>query len=65
MNTFIINTILLTLSLQHISLLKRPSPGSARDIFIQHGHQNELPDTKFSLVSTTAAAVAVVKLGEM
>jgi len=46
-------------SLQHISALKGPTSGSATDIFRQQGQQNELPDIKFSLVRTTAAAAAI------
>jgi hypothetical protein len=67
MHTFIINTILLILSLQHISALKGPASGSATDIFRQQGQQNELPDIKFSLMSTTAAALAAaaIKLEEI
>jgi hypothetical protein len=50
--------------LQHISALKGPSSGSATDTFRQQGQQNYLPDIKFSLVNTTAAAAAI-KLEEI
>ena len=60
MHTFIINTV----SLQNIAALKGPASGSATDIFRQQGQQNELPDIKFSLVSTAVAAAAI-KLEEI
>jgi len=53
-------------SLQNIAALKGPASGSATDIFRQQGQQNELPDIKFSLVSTAvAAAAAAIKLEEI
>jgi hypothetical protein len=52
-------------SFQHISALKVPSSGSVTDIFRQQGQQNELPDIKFNLVSTTAAGAAAIRLEEI
>ena len=48
MHTSIINTM----SLRHVSPLKVPSSGSVIDTFQNQGQQKELPDVKFTLVSS-------------
>jgi hypothetical protein len=52
MRTFVVNTTLLTVSLQHVSALKRISSSSRSDTLQQQDQQNQLPDVKCSLASS-------------